>query len=354
MEAPAVPHLVGNEAVRARLAGLAARGRLHPCLLFEGIPGLGKAGTARWLAMLANCEAEPLAAGDPAAAAPCGACWSCRKIAAGDHPDVIEVGLDPERATPIISVAQARELIGRLRVRPFQARRRFVFIDPAEALTVEAANALLKTLEEPPADTGFVLVSAAGRLLLPTVLSRSQRVHFQPVETSRIEALLVERGTPPDTAAFAARLAAGSPGRALALAEGEAERWRETRDALLAALAGGSAELFAATERWARGERAEVRERVERVLDVLGHLLRDALAVGAGRESAVLDPAVLPALRAWAGALHREGARVLVEALAEARRDLDANVTPRLALDALLATFMTELGPARRAGGRTA
>ena len=82
--------------------------------------------------------------------APCGLCWSCRQILADKHPEVVLIEPDPSKATAVITVEQARDLIASIRLRPYHAKMRVVIFDPADAFTTEAANALLKTLEEPP------------------------------------------------------------------------------------------------------------------------------------------------------------------------------------------------------------
>lgn len=326
----------GNDAVRERLARVADADRLHPCLLFEGPPGVGKAATALWLAQRTNCEAA-------AGPRPCGACWSCRQIPQGRHPDVVQVGLDPERTAPIISVRQARELTGALILRPYHARRRFVIIDPAEAMTVEAANALLKTFEEPPADTGFILVTSQPSRLLATVRSRSQRVRFGPVPEALLTDWLAARGVA-DAAALS-RLAEGCPSRALALAAGEADELRQARDAVLEVLGAPIERRFEFVESLTKGDRAAWTRRVDRTLDALELLTRDALVVAArGQRGALLGDDRPDLAVAWADRLGMAGAWTVSEALQEARADLDRFVNGRLVMDTLLTRITFQLG----------
>lgn len=336
----------GNEEVRRRLVALARGGRLHHCLIFEGPQGVGKADSARWLAMLVNCQGPAELLGPRTA--PCGACWACRNIARGQHPDVIELGLDPDKVTPIISVEQARELLGKLTLHPFNALQRFVIVDPADALTVEAANALLKTLEEPPTRTVFVLVSARPTDLLPTVRSRSQRVRFGPVALDRVVAWLEAQGI--EGAEDLALLAEGCPARARALAEGGLLAWREDRDRLLEALDGGVPDRLAWAEAHGKGDRDEVHETVDRALDALGRLLRDALVRSAGGQAPLYNADRVEVVEDWAARLGAGGIARVQLALQECRRDLAANVNTRLALDALLASVAADLGPARPGG----
>lgn len=336
---PALDLPPGNEDLRARLLALFHADRLHHCLIFEGPPGVGKGASARWLAMAVNCERSG------SGAEPCGVCWSCRSILREQHPDVIRVGLDPEKATPIISVKQSRELLSQLSLHPFHARRRLVIIEPADALNAEAANALLKTLEEPPQATGFVLVTARPMDLLATVRSRGQRVRFGPVELLRLVSWLESRQIA--QAGELARLAEGCPLRSLALADGGLQAWREARDTLVAAIAGGTAARLDWSEKHARGERAEVSGEIALCLDALQLLMRDVLHRLASQAPAdqLYNSDRLPLVDAWADRLGMMGLVRLDQAMREAQLDLEANVNPRLAMDALLSRFGAELRP---------
>ena len=284
--------LPGNVAVRERLAALSDAGRLHPCLLFEGPGGVGKFEAARWLAAYTNCDTDE-------GPRPCGTCWSCRRIRDGNHPDVLHVGLDPERKAPIISVAQARQLIGQLVLRPYNARRRFILIDPADAMNPAAANALLKTFEEPPDDTGFILITSQPTALLQTVRSRSQRVRFGPVGEDLLVPWLEARGV--EEGRLAARRADGCPKRALSLSEGEGREREEALDAILSALGGSIDGVFRYSQSLTRGDRAAWTRRAALTLGALDELTRDAWLVTAG----------LPLSRAYhadRGGLVRNGA----------------------------------------------
>lgn len=335
------PPLLGQAELRGRLSRLLTADRLHPCLLFVGPPGIGKRGLARWLAMHRNCD-------DPSA--PCGRCWSCRQIDRGAHPDVLELLPDPDKATPVIGVAQARALMGQLSLHRSHARTRFVLIDEADRLTPEAANALLLTLEEPPDGTMFVLMTGRPSALLSTVRSRCQRVNLRPVPASELGGWLSDRGLA--DADWLAAMAEGCPGRALSLAEGEAERWRSVRDELLHAISGEIWAFFGLAERVAKGDKADkARLAGEQaiVLDVLERLLQDALAHTAGR------PARFHADRpeivaAWAGGLGVPGVARMGLELDLARQMLAEHVNARLVFDALILRLAAELGGARRAG----
>jgi DNA polymerase-3 subunit delta' len=181
------------------------RGTLHHAYLLGGPPGVGKADAARLLAQAANCEGGT---GGPGGFRedPCGACTPCRKIARSIHPDVLVLRTEREMVkagsweprsgrspSSAIVVDQVRDLVDhRLALRRFEGRRRFVIVDPAEAMNPQAQNALLKTLEEPPDDTTLVLVSANPDALLPTIRSRCLRVTFVPRPPAPLEEPLRE------------------------------------------------------------------------------------------------------------------------------------------------------------------
>jgi DNA polymerase-3 subunit delta' len=332
---------VGNQMTRNRLHKLVEIDRLHACLLFEGPRSVGKATTALWLAALANCEAEDTSA------RPCGGCWTCRQIPKGQHPDIIQIGLDPSKTAPIISVAQARAVISQLTVKPFHARRRFVIIDPADSMTAEAANALLKTFEDPPSQTHFVLVSSAPASLLLTVRSRSQRVRFAPAQQAEIQAWLEEQSI--EQPAEVARLSEGCPGRALTMDLEGVDDWRHARDALTDAVGGDVASRFKFAERLTKGDRTKWSRRVEQSLDALSSVLRDALAVS--QNGTILYNEDRPDLVSdWALRLGPTGVAQMADVVADAHERLARFVNGRLVIDAVL----TQLVHALNRGGRHA
>ncbi len=330
--------IIGNDQIRGRLRDLVLSDRLHPCLVFEGPEGLGKGLTAIWIAQFANCEKE-----DPEQR-PCGGCWSCRQIPKDQHPDVIRVGVDPKKTAAIISVGQARELHKQLMVKPFHARRRFVIFDPADAMTTEAANALLKTFEDPPSQTHFILVTGAPASLLMTVRSRSQRIRFAPVAETVLVEWLTGRGVPKPS--VVARQAEGCPGRALTLDLSGVDEWRSSRDEFLNALNGDVSERFKYTERLVRGDRSKWVPKLDRTLDALSSMLRDALSVSGGG-AIHYNPDRAATIQDWADALGAAGVAATSVAVTEGRERLERYVNGRLVLDAIIAQLGARLDAGR-------
>ncbi len=207
--------LVGHERARLVLERARASGRIPGAYLFSGPEGVGKRTLALSFVADLNCEAG----GDTA----CGACRSCRMVAKGTHPDLFIPDRSGTRIpkVPPASVGKDRirsgylsEIIPKLTFAPVMGLWKVVLIDDAHELTEVAANFLLKTLEEPPSQTLFILISAAEHLLLPTVLSRCQRIRFSPLAEDKVAGILVDLGADPAIAGRAAALSDGSVGKA--------------------------------------------------------------------------------------------------------------------------------------------
>lgn len=187
--------VVGQEHVKSVLVAALARGRIGHAYLFSGPRGVGKTTTARLLAMAVNCEAEP-------SARPCGSCEACRLIRSGSHPDVIELD-----AASNNSVDDVRELRERVRLSTMRGSKRVWVLDEAHMLSRAAANALLKTLEEPPENLIFVLATTEPEKLPPTILSRCQHFRFRRLSEAEIagklQRLCQERAAEAEAAALA-------------------------------------------------------------------------------------------------------------------------------------------------------
>jgi DNA polymerase-3 subunit delta' len=206
-------------------------GRVHHAYLFDGPAGVGKELAAFGLAQALVCERRP-AFGDRA----CGTCGACSRAAPGEgglprHPDVtvLERGLyQPAQIgrrteeTQDLSIDQVRTLVlARAAFPPHEGRAKVFVVRRAEELSQAAANALLKTLEEPIDRTYFVLLSATPHALLPTIRSRTQRVRFAPLPDDAVTAALERRGVRVEMARAAAALAGGSVESALVLCDAE-------------------------------------------------------------------------------------------------------------------------------------
>jgi DNA polymerase-3 subunit delta' len=319
-----------------------AAGRVHHAYLFDGPDGVGKELTAFGLAQALVCERR----GDgrsPALPEPgrnlgtsaraCGECRACLRAAprAGEtrplHPDVVvlERGLyDPAAIgrrspeTQDISIDQVRALVlARAAFPPLEGRAKVFIVRRADELSVAAANALLKTLEEPGPRTHFVLLSSVADALLPTILSRTQRVRFGLLPDDVVAQLLSARGVANGLAI--ARLAAGSMSAALRLSDPEASAQREAavERALLALRAPDLGPALELAEDAKKADRAALYV----VIEAIAQALADQARAAVGRQDVDADADI--------------AARRHALALA-ALRNLDGNASPQLTVESML------------------
>ena len=281
--------IAGHRLTLRLLARAVARRSLPPSLLFTGSRGVGKRRTAVALAQALNCleprtdvvlEGVSGSKGTTLALDACGLCAACSRIARGMHPDVITLAPDPEAGN--IKVEVVRELLDRIGYRPFEGRWRVVIVDDADTLVDSAQNALLKTLEEPPSTSVFVLVTAQPDALLATVRSRCPQVRFASLSAAEIAAHLqvVHSMAAPEAHATAAA-ADGSIGTALESGTEAVTAIRDGAKRLLeqVARARGVCGRFAAAQmivgKTPKGYGAGERESVATHLRVLQTMLRD-------------------------------------------------------------------------------
>lgn len=223
--APATWPIVGHEwAVELLRAGLAAQ-RLSHALLFTGPTQIGKTTLARAVAAALNCQSEQR---------PCGQCRSCRLVARDSHPDVrlVQAQAGKGGRDAILKIDQIRELQREAALAPMEGRFKVFLLRELERANPPAANALLKTLEEPPSQVILLLTSARPHALLPTIVSRCQVLALRPLPIDQIRTALVERWqADPETAALLARLSAGRLGWAVQRLT-DSESWEERKQRL--------------------------------------------------------------------------------------------------------------------------
>jgi DNA polymerase-3 subunit delta' len=239
--------------------------------------------------------------------------------------------------TGVIKIDQVREAVERTAYRPFEGRRRVVIVDEADAMLSEAQNALLKTLEEPPSASMFVLVSSRPDELLPTVRSRCQRLRFGRLSTGDIAAVLIQaHGFSSRDAHAAASAADGSIGLAL---EGGATALVEAREAaaeVLRHVAGTSdprRRLDSAKVLAGGGDRDELRRR----LRAMASMLRDLGVIGVGSpalsERYLANADLQELLRRLAGSFDRERVSFAFAAIDRALEAIDRNASPKIVAD---------------------
>jgi DNA polymerase-3 subunit delta' len=304
------------DAIRAQLLRAAASGQVHGAYLFEGPPGAGKRELALFFARLLLCKR-------PGPEGACGACHDCRLLAASGgegerptHPDLHWVDADGPR----IKIDAVRELKAALALTANEGGRRVGLIPEAEKLRAEAANALLKTLEEPPPDTVLILIATTSEGLPRTLRSRTLRLRLAPWSESAVRERLVGEGLAEADAALASALGGASPESARAWAERSLDEAREMRELLAGIARLGATELLDFAETFRKPGEAG-RDRARLFIDVEATHARAEAAAAAQTGDA-------RALALWIGAF---------EAAARARRELDArNLNPQLVVEGLL------------------
>jgi DNA polymerase-3 subunit delta' len=201
--------IIGQDKAIQFLKRAMAQEKLPHAYLFVGIPGVGKTATAVALAQAINCAEAENGEG-------CGKCISCRQFAGGNFPDIQIV----EPRGQFIRIEQVREIDRGMSFKPLSGRYRVIVIRQSEMMTPEAANAFLKTLEEPPSGNILILTVTEPRDLPPTIVSRCQKVGFRPIPASLVARRLAEKmNLDHEKALLLARLAEGSLGRAVSMGE---------------------------------------------------------------------------------------------------------------------------------------
>ena len=264
-----------------------ASGHVPHAYLFSGPEGVGKKAAAVALASALNCSARAEGEGEG-----CGECPDCLHVASSSHANVTVYA--PEGG--VIKIELVRDLAERLRFKVDRGMK-VVVVDDAHSLNPAAANAFLKTLEEPPPDSVIVLVTSRASALLPTMLSRCQRINFRPLSESVLKGVLAERGAGADEASAAARLGCGSVARALVYLDSDGQEKRKEAVGILASLAGSDVpEILDAAERLSK------RDDLEEVLEFFKAWFRDRAVTLEGSPGLAVNTDVPGASAAGGGA----------------------------------------------------
>jgi DNA polymerase-3 subunit delta' len=244
--------------------------------LFLGNEGIGKKWVALQFAKALNCLEGAMEKGDA-----CDRCSSCKKIDHHLHPDILI--LEPEGQT--LKVDQVRQMQKDLAYRPYEGQRRVCILTAADRMAPNMSNTLLKTLEEPPLHTVIILLANNPRMILPTILSRCQSIHFHPLSIPLVSNwLMEEKGINEEEAHLLASLSEGSPGKALEIRE---EIHQIPRDELLIDFVGLKSLSFEKKDGWAESLSSN-REDLILILEVAKTLLRDLIMIKTLKDSSKL------------------------------------------------------------------
>lgn len=321
--------LIGNNRNKQILQRLLGNGRVSATLIFAGPDGVGKRQFALTFAKAANCQK---ASGNSFATDSCDECLTCRRIDEGTYGDVTTIQPDGQ----FIKIAQTRALAEEVYYRPREGRQRFFIIDEADRLRDEAANSLLKTLEEPPPTSTLILLTSRPNSLLQTIRSRSQRLNFAPLTTAEMETFLTENYPRPaaDTALLA-RVTEGRIGQATAV---DLSVYRQERRSLLELL-----ELMATKQNRVRLLKAaeyigkKERDEFEQQLDLMTSLLRDVFLIASGcSRQEIVNVDVADKLEQLAEKIGVAKSIRWSEKISEVRRNLRVNINRTVAMEAAL------------------
>jgi len=319
--------IIGHAPMVTLLRQAVARGRVPQSLIFAGPEGVGKRAVAVALAQALNCPNQKDGDG-------CGSCSVCQRIARGSFSDVTVVDRGDEAT---IKIEKLRDrVLQAVGYRPFEGRRRVFIIDPADDLTTQAQDALLKTLEEPPPSAVLVLVSARADTLLSTIQSRCRRLRFGPLSEADVAKVLAEfSGMDAKAARAAAAASGGSVTRALAGERGEFDDDRGAAFDLLSAARSGHVgeRLKAATALTQHGSKRRDREALATRLSIAGSLIRDLGAMAAGADIELANADAEDDLRRLASAYSLDRLTQAFAAIGRAEAALDRNASPKIVAD---------------------
>jgi DNA polymerase-3 subunit delta' len=327
--------VVGHEPAVARLKRSLEKGKLGHAYLVSGPPSVGKMTLALTLAQALNCDALEV---------PCGVCSPCQRIAASSHPDVQVVALgsassdEDARSRTEISIKQVRDDIQHwASLPPFEGGYRIFIIGEAELLSPEAANCLLKTLEEPQEKVLFILLTSEPARLPETVISRCQRLDLKPVAVEKIEGELLKQGASAEKVRLLGRLCRGRPGWALgamadeSLLERRAERIERLTDVIEGDLEARFEYASELASRFSQ-KRVEVQETLEEWVD----FWRDLLLVKTGLPEAVTNLDYAGRLQTLADGFNIRQIRSAISSIVLSQKQLRQNASPRLVLEVLM------------------
>lgn len=258
-------NLFGHASTVKQLRTTLAEENFPHAVIFSGDEGIGKRLAAQICATVLLCE-------HPVDGEPCGTCDGCRLMAAGTHPDFNVVEPEETKATRNIKIGQIRELQSQVALSPLNSSRRVAIIDGAELMLTAAANSLLKTIEEPPSPTIFILLTANRSSLLMTIRSRCTTVNFNKLSADEIRDELIRTGTDEATAQNLSIIAGGSFGRALNLKDSGGVELREQALSTLEKISRNqftSEDIFtlsAQVDKWPRDKFADFLTHVQKLL----------------------------------------------------------------------------------------
>lgn len=255
--------IYGHERTKRALKNAIEKNRLFHCYLFLGEESIGKKLVALAFAKALLCKSG--------GTEPCNRCNSCLKIDSWNHPDLEFI--EPEKG--LIKKDNIDNLIKSINILPLESKRKVVIIDDCHKMGMEAQNALLKTLEEPPSHINIILITSNMNNLIPTIVSRSQLIKFQPVESQRIvEHIVSKYDKSEEEASFIAHFTKGSIGRSITLCKFHefSERRDSTINIIDSVLKGDRLNIFNSIDFF-----MENKDKIDEIMDIMLYWFRDLM-----------------------------------------------------------------------------
>lgn len=318
-------NLIGHAWAVDLLRRHVANGEARHAYLFSGPPGLGRRTLALGLARALNCT-NPPAPGES-----CGECRDCRQTAAMQHPDMAVVQAETEGGT--LKVDQVRAVQHALALKPYQSKYRVALFLRFQEANDNAANALLKTLEEAPAHAILLLTADTPEALLPTIISRCEILRLRPLRVAEVEAMLASRGVEPDRVRLLAHISGGRPGYANRLLEDASllETRAERLNDLQSLLKSTRVKKFSYADKLAKDK-----ESMRQAITFWLSYWRDVLLKTAKASMPITNVDYTDEIEALSARLTLPSVRRVVSDLEQALDRMDRNVNPRLLAEVLL------------------
>jgi len=308
--------------------------RVPTAYLFTGPSGCGRMMAALATASSLNCQSEILA---------CGSCSSCLLYAVGNHPDLYIIGL-PEGKRQIVIEQVREQILGKAYLKPMSGMTSTFIVEDAHLMNMNASNAFLKTLEEPPETSHFILIAPDRDSVLPTISSRCQTLAFSPLPRQIVEDILVKEGIKEPEASLLAAMAKGSVKKALVYhSTGALKNLAEEFEPLSSLHSYGVGQLLDLAQRWGRN-----RQDALGVLEFMAQWYRDMMILFEGApEDQVIHVAHIQELRKGADRIGGLNLAEILESVEDAREAIEANTNVQLTLDTLFLGVRNQLAACR-------
>lgn len=321
--------IVGQEQLREHLENAVRMGKVSHAYIINGERNAGKEFIAKTFAMAVQCENRQ-------DAEPCGECHSCKQALSGNHPDIIFITHEKPGTIGVDDIR--RQINGDVAIKPYSGPKKIYIVSEGEKMTVQAQNALLKTLEEPPEYAVILILTDNVNTLLPTILSRCVVLNMKPVRDAQIKEYLMENmGIPDYKADICVAFARGNVGKARLLANSEEfDKVKEEAITLLKYI--GEMELHEIVA--AIKKITEYKFDVNDYMDILSIWYRDVLLFKATHDvNHLIFREEIQSIRKVADKSTYEGIERIIDALEKSKQRLNANVNFELTMELLLLTI---------------